>query len=93
MTPDEQRHDVEQTMWHACLPFISGYHEQALNDHRELIDKGSDDQMLHVYIGCCLERLGWHQEAEEARAQGPRVPAPEPPALPPRPTGSTTRTS
>ena len=74
MTPDEQRHDVEQTMWHAYSAFHLGSYEQALNDYRELIDKGSDDQMLHVYIGCCLERLGWHQEAEEAALKGPACP-------------------
>merc|ERR1719224_395730 len=30
--------------------------------------------MLHVYVGCCLERLGWHQEAEEAALKGPACP-------------------
>ena len=74
MSPEEQRHDDEQVMWLAYAAYHLGSYQQALDAYQGLVDRGTDDQMLHVYIGCCLERLGWHQEAEEAALKGPACP-------------------
>ena len=70
MTAEEMQQDGERVMWLAYAAFHLGSYQQALDAYQGLVDKGSDDQMLHVYIGCCLERLGWHQEAEEAALKG-----------------------
>ena len=65
LTAEEVRQDEERLMWLAYSSFHLGAYQQALETYQGLIEQGSDDKMLHVYMGCCLERLGWHQEAEE----------------------------
>ena len=74
LTHDEARQDAERVMWLAYAAFHAGNYQQALDAYQSLLDKGSDDAMLHVYMGCCLERLGWHQEAEERAQKGPPCP-------------------
>ena len=71
LTAEEARQDEERIMWLAYAAFHLGKYQQALDAYQSLLDKGSQDQMLHVYMACCLERLGWHTEAEE-RAQQAR---------------------
>ena len=74
MTAEEAKQDEERVMWLAYAAFHLGSYQQAMDAYRSLIEKGSDDPMLHVYMGCCLERLGWHTEAEEKALQGPACP-------------------
>ena len=74
VTGEEAAQDVERVMWLAYAAFHLGSYKQALDAYQSLLDKGSDDQMLHVYMGCCLERMGWHSEAEERALKGPSCP-------------------
>lgn len=74
LTAEEAKQDEERVMWLAYAAFHLGSYQKALDSYQSLLDKGSDDAMLHVYMGCCLERLGWHQEAEEKALQGPACP-------------------
>ena len=61
----EAKQDEERMLWLAYAAFHLGSYKQALDAYQSLLDKGCDDQMLHVYMGCCMERMGWHAEAEE----------------------------
>ncbi len=74
LTPEEAQQDAERVMWLAYSAYHLGEYKKALDSYQELIDGGSDDQMLHVYMGCCLERMGWYTEAEEKAAKGPACP-------------------
>ena len=74
LTMEEAKQDEERVMWLAYAAFHLGNYQQALDSYQSLLDKGSDDAMLHVYMGCCLERLGWHAEAEERALKGPACP-------------------
>ena len=74
LTMDEARQDADRVMWLACAAFHLGNYQQALDAYQSLKDKGSEDPMLNVYMGCCLERLGWHTEAEEKAFQAPSCP-------------------
>ena len=74
LTMEEAKQDEERVMWLAYAAFHLGSYQQALDSYQSLLDKGSDDAMLHVYMGCCLERLGWHAEAEERALKGPACP-------------------
>ena len=66
LTEEEFQQDTQRAMWLAYSAYHLGDYKKALDTYQALIDKGSDDQMLHVYQGCCLLGLGWHTEAEEA---------------------------
>jgi len=74
LTAEEAKQDEEKSMWLAYAAFHLGNYKQALDAYQSLLDKGSDDAMLHVYMACCLERLGWHTEAEERALKGPACP-------------------
>ena len=74
LTGEEARQDEERTLWLAYAAFHNASFKQAIDAYQTLLDRGSDDQMLHVYMGCCLERMGWHVEAEERAMKGPACP-------------------
>jgi len=74
LTAEEAKQDEERVMWLAYAAYHLGSYQQALDAYQSLIDKSSDDPMLNVYMGCCMERLGWHTEAEEKALQGPACP-------------------
>jgi len=74
LTEEEMQQDTQRAMWLAYSAFHLGDYKKSLDTYQQLLDKGSDDQMLHVYQGCCLLGIGWFQEAEEKGMQGPACP-------------------
>ena len=70
LTAEEAKQDEERVLWLAYAAFHLGSYQQALDAYQSLIDKGSDDPSLHVYMACCLERLRRHQDAEEQANKG-----------------------
>lgn len=74
LTPDEAKQDMERVLWLAYAAFHLGHYQRAHDEYQHLLDNGAEDQMLHIYMGCCLERLGMFQEAEERALRGPACP-------------------
>eukprot|EP00316_Scyphosphaera_apsteinii_P023027 CAMPEP_0119307576 /NCGR_PEP_ID=MMETSP1333-20130426/8034_1 /TAXON_ID=418940 /ORGANISM="Scyphosphaera apsteinii, Strain RCC1455" /LENGTH=586 /DNA_ID=CAMNT_0007311151 /DNA_START=35 /DNA_END=1795 /DNA_ORIENTATION=- len=74
LTDEEKQQDEQRCMWLAYAAYHLGDFRKALDTYQTLVDGGSQDQMLHVYQGCCLLGLGWHAEAEEKAIQGPTCP-------------------
>jgi len=70
LTGNEAKQDEERMMWLAYSAFHLGEYSQALDAYQTIVDKGSDDPMVHVYMGLCLERMQMHQEAEERAMKG-----------------------
>ena len=68
LTDEEHREDEQERLWMAYAAFHLGDFKKALATYQSMIDTGSNDQMIHVYMGCCLLGLGWHAEAEERAA-------------------------
>uniref|UniRef100_A0A7S3S006 Intraflagellar transport protein 56 n=2 Tax=Choreotrichia TaxID=141411 RepID=A0A7S3S006_9SPIT len=74
LTEQERKDDEQQCLWLAYAAFHLGDYKKALDTYQGMIDRGSLDQMLYVYMGCCLLGLGWYAEAEEKAQQGPACP-------------------
>jgi len=74
LTDEEHREDEQERLWMAYAAFHLGDFKKALATYQSMIDTGSNDQMIHVYMGCCLLGLGWHAEAEERALQGSACP-------------------
>ena len=74
LTEEELVQDTQRAMWLAYSAFHLGEYKKALDAYQILLDRGSDDQMLHVYMGCCLLCMGWFTEAEERAMRGPACP-------------------
>ena len=70
LTGEEAKQDEERMMWLAYAAFHLGDYGKALDTYQMLLEKGSDDPMVHVFMGCCLERMQMHQEADERASKG-----------------------
>ena len=90
LTMEEAKQDEERVMWLAYAAFHLGNYQQALDSYQSLLDKGSDDAMLHVYMGCCLSGSAGTRRRRSARSRAPRARS-RTACSSTSPTGSTTR--
>ena len=94
LTEEEMQQDTQRAMWLAYSAFHLGDYKKALDTYQTLLDKGSDDQMLHVYQGesaraCPHTPSHPSTGAEMGRRAGPSsrsrvIPLPRPLAAPSR---------
>ena len=70
LTGEEAKQDEERRLWLAYAAFHLGDYGKALDAYQNLLDSGSHDSMIHVFMACCLERMQMHQEAEERARKG-----------------------
>ncbi|CAG9465919.1 unnamed protein product [Pedinophyceae sp. YPF-701] len=74
----QARSEEETLEWLAYCHFHNGEHDKALKCYERLLQMPSVDtkqqEMLQIYIGCCLYYLGRYREAEETAMRGLKCP-------------------